>query len=88
MEEADYISAHRHCIRHRDEIEASESCGCFYCLEIYSPSEIIDWVEESDPPGFSALCPRCDIDAVIGSASGYPITKGFLEQMNHHWFGE
>lgn len=34
-----------------------------------------------------ATCPKCEIDSVIGSASGYPITKEFLERINAHSFG-
>jgi hypothetical protein len=85
MNEPDYIAAHKHSIRHREEILRSEACGCFYCLEIYKPGEISDWLE-SKKGGEAALCPRCGIDSVIGSASGYPITKEFLNKMNEHWF--
>ena len=38
------------------------------------------------PQGSTALCPRCGIDAVIGSESGYPVTKRFLERMQAQWF--
>ena len=31
--------------------------------------------------------PKCDIDSVIGSASGFPIDARFLKQMELHWFG-
>jgi hypothetical protein len=34
----------------------------------------------------TADCPRCGIDAVIGSASGFPITSEFLSSMNGRWF--
>ena len=34
----------------------------------------------------TALCPKCEIDSVIGSASEFPITKDFLERMHAHWF--
>jgi hypothetical protein len=82
----DYISAHKQCIRHREEILRSEVCGCFYCLEIFKPQEIFEWIDEQNPAGQTALCPRCGIDSVIGSASGYPITLDFLTAMNRHWF--
>jgi hypothetical protein len=89
------LEAHRHCSQHREEIEVSTVCGCFYCLATFLPSEIEDWVdwpEEEDelpePRGTSALCPRCGIDSVIGSASGFPITEAFLSDMHSHWFGE
>jgi acetone carboxylase gamma subunit len=36
--------------------------------------------------GMCALCPRCEIDSVLGDASGYPITHDFLSKMRHYWF--
>ena len=75
--------AHTHCFRHRAEIMISEVCGCFYCEKTFAPSEIAAWTDD----GQSALCPKCGIDSVIGSASGLPITAEFLQQMNEHWFG-
>ncbi|MCE7962609.1 MAG: hypothetical protein DYH05_08955 [Acidobacteria bacterium ACB1] len=32
------------------------------------------------------LCPKCGIDSVIGSNSGYPINDEFLRRMRSHWF--
>ena len=77
------ISAHKHSSIHREELLASDECGCFYCLEIYPPSEISDWCDS----GQTALCPKCGIDSVIGSNSHYPINKEFLSKMRKHWFG-
>lgn len=74
--------AHRHSIRHRDEIMASAACGCFYCLAIYSPSEIAEWIDEHA----TAICPKCGIDSVIGEASGFPVTPEFLAGMKANWF--
>lgn len=80
------IAAHEHSYRHRDEVLKSERCGCFYCIEIFQPSEIRNWIDEYDP-GRTAQCLRCGLDSVIGSASGYPITPEFLQAMNNVWFG-
>ena len=80
----DYILAHKHCIENRAEVEASVLCGCFYCVSIYPPSEIVDWIDDQE--ALTADCPRCGLDAVIGSASGFPITSEFLNLMNEHWF--
>jgi hypothetical protein len=79
---ADVREAHEHCSKHRPEIIGSETCGCFYCLEIFTASEIEDWVDD----GQTALCAKCGIDSVIGSASGFPVTKEFLQEMHKFWF--
>jgi hypothetical protein len=83
----DHIRAHRHSSYHRDELGDSELCGCFYCCAVYPPVEIHTWVDDDlSGVGQTALSPRCMIDSVIGSASGYPITEEFLGTMNRHWF--
>jgi hypothetical protein len=89
----DILLAHKHCAGHREDILSSASCGCFYCLAIFPPTEVEDWIEENPDntaditlTGQTALCPKCGIDSVIGSASGYPITADFLQRMNRHWF--
>jgi hypothetical protein len=79
--------AHKHSSHHRAEIEASTRCGCFYCLSIFAPAEIVDWVDRVDERGTTARCARCGIDAVLGDASGYPISEEFLRQMRERWFG-
>ncbi len=83
-------AAHNHCGWHRDEIERSDLAGCFYCCAIFPPSEIAEWMEEHTklhlPSTETALCPRCGIDSVIGSASGYPIDADFLRAMHERWF--
>ena len=77
------VDAHTHTVRHRAELEASALAGCFYCCEVFSPSEIEDWVDNDG----CALCPRCGIDSVIGDASGFPVTdRNFLKEMNEFWF--
>ena len=84
--------AHQRSIGHRDEIIVSEICGCFYCLHIFPPIEISEWCDVyadevgGEQYGHTVLCPKCGIDSVIGSKSGYPITKAFLKKMNTRWF--
>jgi hypothetical protein len=80
------IAASRHSIRHRNEILTSELCGCFYCLAVFPPGEINEWVDTKDGIGQTALCPKCGIDSVIGSNSGYSIGPEFLARMQKHWF--
>ena len=77
---------HRHSIRHREEVLASERCGGFDCCAVFPPWEIENWIDESKGVGQTATCPRCGIDSVIGAESGYPVTSEFLTAMRAHWF--
>ncbi|MDB9496457.1 cytoplasmic protein [Spirulina major CS-329] len=87
MTEPPHITAHAHSIRHYDEIQRSDTCGCFYCCQIFPPSQIKEWVQDGDRPADqTALCPHCGIDSIISSASGYPITAAFLHRMHDYWF--
>ena len=86
-------AAHKHSISHRDEVLASALCGCFHCQSVFPPSAVIDWNEETSgeagraPDPFTAFCPTCHIDAVIGDASGYPVSdQTFLQAMHARWF--
>jgi len=80
----DVKAAHAFSSKHRQQVLASERCGCFYCCALFSPHDIAEWTDEDS----TALCPRCGIDAVLGSASGVPLTRDFLQQMKHAWFGD
>jgi len=91
--------AHAHSCDNQYEVMASKVCGCFSCLLIFPPADITAWVPEYEPPLFegnvltarpkigpTAICPECDVDSVIGSRSGYPITVDFLKRMQERWF--
>ncbi len=80
--EDDIIKAHEYSSHHKKALLKDKICGCFFCLKIFSPKEIVDWIDKDD----TALCPHCSIDAVIGESSGFPITEEFLEKMRDCWF--
>jgi len=82
-EEQDIIIAHQFSSNHQAQLLQDKICGCFYCLQIFSPEKINYWIKD---PGGTAVCPYCGIDAIIGKSSGYPITKDFLSKMKHYWF--
>lgn len=87
MDDTAHIDAHRHSIRHHDEIMRSDTCGCFYCCRIFRPSDIAEWIDDGDSASSkTALCPQCKIDSVVGSASGYTVDAELLRRMNEHWF--
>ena len=82
MSKLPIIEAAKHGSRHRDEVLSSDLCGCYYCTKTFQPSEITEWIEK----GQTALCPRCGIDSVLGSESGYPLERTFLQKMYKYWF--
>lgn len=73
---------------HKAELEKDTKCGCFSCLKIFDPKEIVDWIIADNPCDRlgTAICPYCGIDSVIGESSGYPVTEEFLKLMNEYWF--
>lgn len=75
-------AAHRHCSLNRAELQAGSYCGCFYCFAIFGPTDITEWIDEDQ----TAVCPKCGIDSLLGSMSGYPITAEFLHCMHDKWF--
>jgi hypothetical protein len=62
-------------------IENSDMCACYYCLSVFEPKEIINWIDKKE----TALCPKCGIDAVIGDSVSQIDTE-FLEKASDYWF--
>ena len=85
----DYLhEAWKRSSEHREEVLSSDICGCFFCKKTFSPKEVYEWIDETNELGMTAMCPKCGIDSVIGSKSGYPVTDpDFLKQLNKLYFG-
>ena len=89
---ADLESIHRFCTSNRELLARSERAGCFYCGQMFAPSEICDWVDGAQAvsgdtdDGITALCPKCGIDAVLPSAAPLALDDVMLSEMHHHWF--
>ena len=83
--DVDLLQAHTHSSNHRDDLLQSESCGCFHCLAIFTVVDIQSWTDEVDGVSVTALCPKCGLDAVLGSSSGYPVEESFLRRMQEHF---
>ena len=73
---------------HRPEILASEACGCYWCLAVFPPTEIVKWEDcDASGDGQTALCPYCGKSGVLGSALGYAITREFLADVRRPFLG-
>jgi hypothetical protein len=73
----------RHMHHNRAEIEgAAGLCGCISCEQMFPQSEIRRWVGA----GTTAVCPRCDIAAVVGSGAGFELTPELLHRAHQLLF--
>lgn len=83
MEKSEIIEAHKLCSNNKESLLKVNKCGCFYCLKIFNPTKIKEWIDDISG---TAICPFCGIDSIIGESPKFPITKKFLEKMNKYWF--
>ncbi len=83
---ARYKSFASHAKNNEIEILRSKQCGCFFCRKIYDARKVSQWTSE-ESGGASAVCPECGMNAVIGDASGIPLTPEVLKDMNEIFFG-
>lgn len=68
-------------------MSSSQKAGCFYCLEVFHPSILEEWIDnDGEDEGLTALCPQCGIDSVIGDGDGTEINKPLLNSMRKYWF--
>lgn len=74
--------AHQKSSGNRAALLAAPLCGCFYCLRIFEPAMIVEWVHD----GETATCPFCSIDAIIPQDGDTPIDPAFLKEMKREWF--
>jgi len=61
-----------------EELNLNEKCGCYFCIRTFPVTEITDFADN----GKTALCPNCDIDAILPGV----ISTEFLEAACEKWF--
>ena len=83
LDSNDVEKAHRYCTANEGLLSESTVCGCFYCLKVFAPSEIENWINDRD--GKTAICPYCSIDSVL-PGNRVDLSKSFLNQMHKAWF--
>ncbi len=84
---ADRAEVSKHTKSNREEVLASDTCGCLSCCCTFAPDEIKEWTDEVDrdraQEGLdrTAICPHCGDAMIIGDHSGYQVSRTFLEAM-------
>ena len=81
------IAAHPFSFKNKAYLLPPQRCGCFSCLSIFCSTELreSDFVPENDGQ-YTACCPYCGIDSIIGENCGYAITPELLAAMQDYWF--
>ncbi|WP_025730805.1 hypothetical protein [Atopobacter phocae] len=80
----DAYKAHEYSSGNQKMLKKDKKCGCFYCLAIFSPDEIFEWIGSG--PDATAICPYCSVDSVLSESAGYPLTRESLKEMHKIWF--
>ncbi|MEI0510176.1 cytoplasmic protein [Brachyspira intermedia] len=78
------LKIHKLSSNHKELLIKEDICGCFYCVSIFSPKLITDWIEDEND--LTAICPYCGIDSIIPNHSDYQLNKELLEEMRKHFF--
>ena len=76
-------TVHNAATHNRDRIVRSKKCGCYYCEHIFPAAKVTPDHFYKDS---TACCPICEMDTVIGDASGLDITPELLRRMHIYWF--
>ena len=84
---------HKLSSNHKKLLMKEDICGCFYCVSIFNPKLITDWIEDElitdwieDADDLTAICPYCGIDSVIPKHSDYELNEQLLEEMREYFF--
>ncbi len=72
---------HARSMNNRGALLDSKECGCFFCIRLYSPEIITQWINDE-----TARCAFCGVDAVIPESCEYELTESLLLAMKEYWF--
>ena len=83
MTRNEYEQASKFSRNNKTALQHDSVCGCYFCMKIFPTHEIEEYCDEES----TAICPHCNVDAVIGESSGYLINDEFLKCMRGYAFG-
>ena len=71
-------------MKNRQLVEQSTNAGCYCCLKIFDSKEIKEYTDE----GQTAVCPYCEVDAVVGDMCGFVLNEEILKKAQKYWFAK
>lgn len=63
-------------------IAKSDYCYCYHCKGKFESSEIVKYIDNNN----TAICPHCNVDAVLPDCIDINIDNNILDEMNKYWF--
>lgn len=57
--------------KNKHSISQTKTVGCYHCLSVFESSEIKNYTDQ----GETVLCPHCDTDTVVPTASVSQLKK-------------
>ena len=79
--EEEMLKAHTFTSNNYGMLIEKQNCRCIYCKEEFCSTSIREYTMD-----YTALCPNCSIDAVIGEKSGYVFDDETATQMYKYFF--
>ena len=73
---------HAYSVNNRRLIDVSNRCYCFYCKQSMYRGEIERYIDN----GQTAICPRCQIDAIIPDSIEEAVDENIIAEMHEYWF--
>jgi hypothetical protein len=68
--------------KNRNSLQAGKLAGCYSCLKTFKSEDVKEWTDS----GETAICPHCQVDAVLSETSGFAITEPSLKAIRQFWF--
>lgn len=84
MTTEELLKIHKLSSNHKKLLMKENICGCFYCVSIFTPQFISDWIEDDND--LTAICPYCGIDSIIPKHYSYELNKELLQKMREYFF--
>lgn len=79
----DHRYAPRVAMHNKSELEKVNECACYHCLRIFNPKEIIEYTDRNSD---TAVCPHCDVDAILPVYSDDDKDLETLSKIHKYWF--
>ena len=73
---------HTYASHNKKLIDTADKCYCFYCKSSMQKDEIKNYIDD----GQTALCPKCEIDAIIPDSIEDTVDEQMISEMNEYWF--